>query len=321
MTSNNKTSNMAWLNTHFAKFIENCESLEDAQNKWTDSENQRELRFLFIEFVPKPTRKRKRKRKKKGEWSPKSAYLHFCAAERPKIKEDSPSISGKDIMRELGKRWRVVRDAGDGRVDKYKKAAEEDKKRALQEKNESSSDSENMPEKTKKASRPKSAYLLFCAEERPKIKEESPGKNGKEIMRELGKRWRKAKSEGSVEKFQSQAREAKEIFDKKNSVEVEVEQETQHFGYSTILPDDDDDVCVECCEEDEPAVEKKPVFVSESGRVYAQRFYGWTCRDAISGDLDTDDMKKVRKEIKRRWGEFNKAKKAEWRARCLEEVE
>ena len=49
----------------------------------------------------------------------------------------------------------------------------------------------NQSSKRKKSSVP-SAYILFCQDERPKIKENHPDKDFADVARELGKRWNKA---------------------------------------------------------------------------------------------------------------------------------
>jgi hypothetical protein len=70
----------------------------------------------------------------------KSAYILFCLDERPVVKKDNPDIKNRDILVELGKRWKLHKDEGtDGseRFKSYQVRAEEDKKRYLSEKGDS----------------------------------------------------------------------------------------------------------------------------------------------------------------------------------------
>ena len=127
MKSHTNQPNITWLNSHFTEFIKDCKSLKEAQAKWAARDNQDELEKKLGRVALKRAlrRTRKRKRKKKGEWSPLSAYLHFCASERPKIKS---SMSPQDVIRELGRRWQTAK--SEGSIEKYVNAAEADKKRA-----------------------------------------------------------------------------------------------------------------------------------------------------------------------------------------------
>ena len=40
----------------------------------------------------------------------KSSYLHFCESRRESLKKEKPSLSPKEVMRELGSLWRVVKE-------------------------------------------------------------------------------------------------------------------------------------------------------------------------------------------------------------------
>jgi hypothetical protein len=55
--------------------------------------------------------------------------------------------------------------------------------------------------KTDGLSRPKSAYILFCGANRPKIKAENDGINPKKMLELLGQAWKVAKENGQDQEF------------------------------------------------------------------------------------------------------------------------
>lgn len=75
---------------------------------------------------------------------------------------------------------------------------------------------ENAPKKNK------SSYMIFCAEERLKIKSEIPELSSKDILRELGKRWSEIKDdEEKMSYYKSKAEEDKERYTKEKGGSVE----------------------------------------------------------------------------------------------------
>ena len=67
----------------------------------------------------------------------KSAYILFCLDERPVVKKDNPDIKNRDILVELGKRWKLHKGEGSERFKGYEARALEDKNRYLSEKGDS----------------------------------------------------------------------------------------------------------------------------------------------------------------------------------------
>jgi structure-specific recognition protein 1 len=58
-----------------------------------------------------PDGRGQRKRKKRDATLPKlarSAYLFFCASERPKIRAERPTETMSDLMKLLGARWQAL---------------------------------------------------------------------------------------------------------------------------------------------------------------------------------------------------------------------
>ena len=61
----------------------------------------------------------------------RSAYFHYAADERPKVREANPSFAVGDIAKELGRRWS---DADPSLKAKYEAKAEKDRERYIKEK-------------------------------------------------------------------------------------------------------------------------------------------------------------------------------------------
>ena len=117
---------------------------------------------------------------------PANAYLLFGNEERDVVLKDNPDIAHKDIMVELGKRWK--------QVDAKRKAALEAEaaklKKVYDEKLAQWKLSKVLPVQKQKPKRPASAYILFGKEERDVVLKDIPDIDAKEVMTELGKRWR-----------------------------------------------------------------------------------------------------------------------------------
>ena len=78
---------------------------------------------------------RKTKVPREGPKKNQSAYLHFCAEERQNIKNDeSSTISSKEILSEMGKRWKNLQESDPERYQKHVDEATKDKDRYAREK-------------------------------------------------------------------------------------------------------------------------------------------------------------------------------------------
>ena len=181
------------------------------------------------EVEDEPKEKKSRKKKAVGEPKKgKSAYMFFCADERIKLKEEQPEMPPKEVLAELGARWKIFKDKDAEGVKEYEKMAADDKERYEEEKKnyvpavEENQDDKKKTKKKKAEGEPKkgkSAYIFFCADERPIIKEEHPDMPAKEILAELGARWKKL-SEEDKEQYNKLAAEDKKRYeeDMKNYV-------------------------------------------------------------------------------------------------------
>jgi len=162
--------------------------------------------------VVKKTRSSKKvKDEKSGPKKNKSSYMFFCVEERDTIKQEKSELNNKQIVVELGARWKILKESDHERLKYYEKLASEDKERYAQEKQTVSSDSslveeDNSKSKTKKTkkksddvseSKPDeqkktkvNGYINFCRENREKVKKDNPTILPKEITKELSVLWK-----------------------------------------------------------------------------------------------------------------------------------
>ena len=98
-----------------------------------------------------PKTEKKTKVKKEGPKKNKSAYMFFCTDARKEINKEQEDkedkMDNKEIVREQGKRWKILQ-TDEKKLEHYQKLAAEDKKRYEKEK-ESFGPVEAKPKKTK----------------------------------------------------------------------------------------------------------------------------------------------------------------------------
>ena len=186
---------MTKASTLFSKFVssfieKNCS--EDIVELWND-----ETKEEFVKMIEKELKKTtKTKKEKKPADAPKGArstYILFCMEERPKINKEFPDLSNQDKVKLMAERWNVAKEDEDI-LKHFKNLADEDKKRAAKDKeNYVPSDGGDDEKPKKKVKRSKTGYMLFCENERAKVKKE--GFTGKDITTELAKRWKDLKEE------------------------------------------------------------------------------------------------------------------------------
>ena len=176
------------------------DDVQDMIEEWDAPEVQKNLKKLL--------KKRNKKKDPNKPKRPRSSYLFFCKKMRPTVKDDlGKDCNTKDVTSELGRRWNKLK-VSHSKKDKkllagFVKEAKADKERYNEEiKNYVPSSEEELSKvKKKKSGRPKrttSAFLFFCKEVRPMIKEENVNINNREIMRVLGKRWKELKASDSA---------------------------------------------------------------------------------------------------------------------------
>jgi len=162
------------VNKFVVHFLTNNNVSQEVINIWKSKGNTTKLRLTM--------------RKTDGPTHPKrvmSEYLFFCQQIRPKIIEEQPKLSIKEVTCELGRRWQIfkINQDVDPKLKQFiKQAFAEDKLRYDEEK-------KNMIPKKEKRN-PKSVYLFFCEQERKK--------ESKITMKELGIRWGKVKDDQTL---------------------------------------------------------------------------------------------------------------------------
>jgi hypothetical protein len=157
----------------------------------------------------------------------KSAYIFFCAAMRPQVKEDLGEEGKSSIMAELGKRWKELKDDDDRAEElaKYTKMAADDKARYEDEKengklidsdeekpkkkekkqpkkvevDDVETDDEQKPAPKKKTEKPKTGYAYFCSYNREGVKTDNPEMKAQDITRELARLWKELNKEEQKE--------------------------------------------------------------------------------------------------------------------------
>ena len=188
------------INEYFINFLtENGD--DDFVALWTDKVSQKEFKAFFTKAVPK------KQKKKKVEGAPKrnqNSYMFFCKDARPQVKQQNPDMASKDILREMGVQWRLLKETDPEKVKEYEAMAAADKDRYTVDKENytppESADEEDVPKEKKKRAKkdpdaPKGAingYLLFCKHEREAVKEETE-LTGNELKAELSSRWKEHK--------------------------------------------------------------------------------------------------------------------------------
>ena len=155
----------------------------------------------------------------------KSAYIFFCAAMRPQVKEELGEEGKSSIMAELGKRWKELKDDDDRAEElaEYTKMAADDKSRYEEEKSFGKSnepveeeqakkvevedvetdDEKPAPKKKEKKTedekKPKTGYAYFCSYNRKGVKTDNPDMKAQDITRELARLWKEmSKNEQKV---------------------------------------------------------------------------------------------------------------------------
>jgi len=158
-------------------------------------------------------KKTKGKRKRKPEGYPKgvkSAYIFYTNENRPLVKEKHPEIKFGELSKMLGQMWKVTNEEErkkfvaltlEDKVRFEKEVAEYKTKHPDKDSESGSSSSSSSSKKKKKPKKkrkndpnapkkPPNSYLIFCNDQRAKVKEELEAAGDKtQLSKEMGKRW------------------------------------------------------------------------------------------------------------------------------------
>ena len=160
---------------------------EEIQNKWKDSQK---------DFKKSMNRYEKKSSKPEGPKKGKTAYNLFCSDERAVVNKELPELSNKEIFTEMANRWKVLKEKNPEKYEQYQKVAGVDKERYNKEKESLEDDKKKGPKK------PKTSYMFFCEEQRKVLNKEKPELSAKDVLVELGVRWKILK-EKDVKKIKS----------------------------------------------------------------------------------------------------------------------
>jgi hypothetical protein len=234
------------------KFIENNSTNTDLVDAWNSKDTQKQFNKLFNQKV-----KKDKNAPKKGL----NAYNIFCNEERVKIKAENPDIDSKSIFKELAVRWNTAK-LDESLMERYQQMVLKDKERYNSEL-ESYVPTENTKKAKsteRKAKMPKNAYMFFCEDEREKVKKEKPELKSKDILVELGERWRKIKGTKSSTKYEDKAANDKKRYEiEKTGLASIPEEVVEKEETPVVLEEEEEEVVVK------PKAEKKKAATKKTG--------------------------------------------------------
>jgi high mobility group protein B2 len=138
---------------------------------------------------------------------PLSAYFLFSQEERLKVKAEFPDYSITEVAKELGRRWAVI----DATLKQSYEQRYQESRRLYEQAMQA-----YKPQKKKKdpnaPKQPLSAYFIFSAEERLKVKGEHQSYSICEVAKELGRRWADMAPEVK-QRYQQMAEEGRQKYD------------------------------------------------------------------------------------------------------------
>jgi hypothetical protein len=342
------------INEYVLAFLEEHGST-DMIAKWNDEENQDSLE----DMIPKPTKTKTKAKKTKDPNAPKkakSSYMFFCADKREEATKQADDH--KQVLKILGTMWSELKEnveEGDKKAKKamakYTKQADDDKERYKEEMEDyepptTGTDSDDDKPKAKgkgkaKAKKdpnapkkPKSAYLIFCADKREEAKEElGDGAAPKDVLSQLGKMWAEAKKDpDEFNKYQTLADEDKARYKnemgesddddkpkkakkaKKAKSDSEEEEEDKPKTKSDSEEEEEEE------EEDKPKKAKKAKKAKSDSeedkpkkKVNAYALFAKENREQVKEENPDMDSKAITKELARQWKDLDDDEKQDWK--------
>ena len=194
------------------------------------------------ELEDKP--KKAPKKERVGPKRPLSSYMYFCQDTRDSVKKDNPEMNGKEVTSELGRRWKELTDAekkpfeAKGAVDKLRYEKEKvqlpgaeaspapsstktsAKETKTKDKPKAKTETKAVkpapePTKTKPSSKKEEpvkktpGFDFYLKEQRDDMEAEHPDWDGKKLVAELEKKWKKLQPEDR-ESYEIEAQEENE---------------------------------------------------------------------------------------------------------------
>lgn len=192
------------------KYME--KSAEDAERYKADVEEW-EAAVEEAGFTPRQVRRylkevKERKKIPKGPTKPRSPYAFFMMTMHKELAEDMDFTERTQTM---SRKWKELDE--DGKTEYVEKShADKDRyekelKEFLEEHPEALKYQPKKRKRIKEEGEPKrakTAYIFYTMDQRPKVKEANPEMESKDIMRELGKMWKKL-SESKKRKYNDMA--------------------------------------------------------------------------------------------------------------------
>ena len=260
--------------------------------------------------MPKKTKKESSPKDPNKPKRGKSAYIFYCSDARPAVKEDLGDVKPQEVMRELGARWRTLKESTKRSdikmVEKYNKMASDDKVRAAEEMETYVPPSDEelaamvKPKRGRKSSKKKSdkptkgrsAYIFYTQAMREQVKDDNPTADHKEITKMLSEMWKDVKEEDGDEheKYKEMAAEDKLRYEK----EME-----------TYVPSDDEEV------EKKPKKSTKKEPADDIEKIGFQKFSNAN-REEVKDENPGAKPAAITKILKEEWGRMDAAEKKEW---------
>ena len=153
------------------------------------------------------TEKKEKEKKLKDPSAPKrakTAYVLFCADERPKIKAGKTKLTPQETLSELGKRWKALSEKGRAPYVKISEGEKKEYKEQMSDyerpSDEELSDLEVNKKKSRKGSKKnddgtkkvgfKNSFICFTKQVRPQFKKENPEVKPVDIMKMMAAKWK-----------------------------------------------------------------------------------------------------------------------------------
>jgi hypothetical protein len=197
----NSKNIMELLQNHFFEFVKKVVSSDRLSSNLDKTKLEETSSDVWVDFkvnVNKDiknfqksvVRPYKQPKDKNAPTKRRSAYIFYCMDKRADVIKQYPEYKVTQISIELGARWQKLTD---DEKKPYQEKSQVDKERYDNEmENYKKPESANVKSKKKRGS---SAYNVFCAERRPRLKKNNEDKSSKEIVKMLSQMWKETTDE------------------------------------------------------------------------------------------------------------------------------